>query len=275
MQLPSRFDKSCVSAAPVNHPDNLNYFIDPLPARTALLQNPTASEWSLSAGRRWLDAGSALAVLIMFALPMLIIGLCVRLSSAGPALFTQQRVGRGGRLFTIYKFRSMEIESGPAPGPGLTKAGDLRVTALGRWLRRLKLDELPQFINVLRGDMSLVGPRPKLPAYAAIVNMPYRPGITGAATLAFRREEEMLGRIHPSQLDSYYQQRIKPLKARIDVRYMCRATFASDMRLIGATFLACLRPSRLPRAFQGNARGVAFSGQLVEGSAAKSFEVAG
>jgi len=240
-----------------------------------IFENPTASAWSLSLSKRLLDAGVALAVLVVFAVPMMAIAVWVRLSSPGPAVFAQQRVGRCGRLFTIFKFRTMAVSLGAKAGPGLTRQGDLRVTEAGRWMRRLKIDELPQFINVLRGDMSLVGPRPKLPAYAAIIDMPYRPGITGAATLAFRREEEMLGRVHPSQLEIYYHRRIKPLKARIDVRYMCRATLLSDLKLIAATFLACFQPSRVPRAFsEGAAERAAFRSKVVESRVAKSFEAA-
>jgi lipopolysaccharide/colanic/teichoic acid biosynthesis glycosyltransferase len=201
------------------------------------LESPTASAWCLSNSRRVFDFSFALLVLAVLAVPMLAIALCVRLTSRGPAFFAQYRVGRGGRLFRVYKFRSMTWDAGHR-GPGLTRSGDCRITAMGRWLRKLKLDELPQFYNVLRGEMSLVGPRPKLPCYTGIVNMPYRPGITGAATLAFRREEGLLNRIHPSLLDDYYSQHIRPLKTRMDVRYMCRATFWSDLRLIGATFLA-------------------------------------
>jgi lipopolysaccharide/colanic/teichoic acid biosynthesis glycosyltransferase len=240
------------------------------------MEHSTASHWSLSGCKRLLDIGMALLVLLVFAIPMIAIALGVRLSSPGPALFVQRRVGQGGRLFRIYKFRSMAVAHGNNGGPGLTKEGDGRITGMGRWMRKLKLDELPQFFNVLRGDMSLVGPRPKLPQYVAIANMPYRPGITGAASLAFRCEEEILSLVHPSQLDFYYHGRIKPLKARIDVRYMCRATFLSDMRLIAATFLTCVAPARVPAAFRdGSSRVIAFRAQaMVEGRTGRSLEAA-
>jgi lipopolysaccharide/colanic/teichoic acid biosynthesis glycosyltransferase len=122
--------------------------------------------------------------------------------------------------------------------------------------------------------MSLVGPRPKLPQYSGIVNMPYRPGVTGPASIAFRREEKILSRVHPAHLDDFYERHIRPLKSRMDVRYMCRATFWSDMRLVSATFLACLTPA--PTVFRHAATRILAFPPLPakESSAAKSFETA-
>jgi lipopolysaccharide/colanic/teichoic acid biosynthesis glycosyltransferase len=209
-----------------------------------------ASAWCLSLTRRIFDCSVALTVLILFSIPMLLIALCVCMSSNGPALFAQQRVGRGGRLFWIYKFRSMETVRHGHSGPGLTRDGDTRITRIGRCLRKLKLDELPQFFNILRGDMSLVGPRPKLPKYEALRNMPYRPGLTGAATLAFRNEEEILRSVHPEHLDDFYAQHIQPLKVHLDTRYMRAATLRSDLNLIANTFIACIAPERVPTVMQ-------------------------
>lgn len=142
------------------------------------------------AAKRLFDLALALLALAL-ALPLMVaITLWVRLDSAGPALFRQQRVGRHGRLFHIHKFRTMRVRSSQA-GPLITVAGDARVTRAGRWLRRTKLDELPQLWNVLRGDMSLVGPRPGLfnqqellQARAAHGVYAARPGITGLAQVS-------------------------------------------------------------------------------------------
>lgn len=249
MPLPGRVPES--SAVPPTAPQipARKLALHATPVRRLHLENPVASVWSLSATRRALDLSVALLVLGVLGIPMLAVALCVRLSSPGPAFFTQYRVGRKGHLFRIYKFRSMTYNPAAA-GPGLTRGGDLRVTRLGGWLRKLKVDELPQFYNILRGDMSIVGPRPKLPQYSAIRDMPYRPGITGAATLAFRREEEILSSIPPGQIDDFYHAYIQPLKARLDSRYMCRATLGSDLRVIGATAMACLIPARTPSALR-------------------------
>jgi lipopolysaccharide/colanic/teichoic acid biosynthesis glycosyltransferase len=196
--------------------------------------------------RRIIDVAVAAITLTLLAVPMAILAVCVRLTSNGHALFIQDRMGRSGRLFRIYKFRSMiECREGES-GPRITRGGDRRVTAMGRFMRAFKLDELPQFYNVLRGDMSLVGPRPKIPQYAALSNMPYRPGITGLATIAFRREEEILRNIDPRQMTRFYTEQIKPLKAKMDACYMCRATPSSDFRILLSTLVSCLIPARAP-----------------------------
>lgn len=206
---------------------------------------PRMRGWSLSRSKRIFDIVISIAVLAVFGIPMLLIAACVRLTSNGPAIFVQQRVGRGGRLFPIYKFRSMEVASHHSAS-GLTKAGDHRVTAVGRWLRKLKLDELPQFYNILRGDMSVVGPRPKLPKYSDKLDLRYRPGITGAASLAFRHEEDLLASLHAREVESFYQSKIRPAKAKIDAQYMRRASFRSDLGIVLATVLASLMPRFSP-----------------------------
>lgn len=163
------------------------------------------------------------------------IAIAVRITSPGPIIFRQQRVGQNRRLFTIYKFRTM-VENSEAIGPGHTAKGDPRITFVGRVLRRFKLDELPQFYNVLRGDMSLVGPRPKLPNHDP-APMACRPGVTGAATLAFRCEARILSEVPAGRIEGFYQQYIVPRKLRLDSEYMERATVLSDISILFATVL--------------------------------------
>jgi lipopolysaccharide/colanic/teichoic acid biosynthesis glycosyltransferase len=206
--------------------------------------------WSVSFSKRLLDIALASLVLAIAAIPMLVIAALIRLTSDGPAIFVQSRVGAGGHPFRIFKFRSMVESTSTKKGPTLTKDGDVRITAVGYWLRKFKLDELPQFYNILRGDMSLVGPRPKLPQYAEELTLQYRPGITGAATLAFRCEEDILRQVHSGSLDHFYLRRIKPLKERIDARYMQRATVWSDLGLIVRTFRVAFIPARIPGSFR-------------------------
>jgi lipopolysaccharide/colanic/teichoic acid biosynthesis glycosyltransferase len=273
MQLSSRVFESSAVFVPPFPISMLPPLLHGAPDHEARLESPSASAWTLSWSRRLVDLSVALLVLAFFGIPMLAVVLCVRLSSPGPALFTQYRVGRAGCLFRIYKFRTMFFGS-ESNGPALTTDGDCRITGMGFWLRKLKLDEFPQFYNVLRGNMSLVGPRPMLPQYLGIANMPYRPGITGTASLAFRHEEEILSRVHPSQLDDFYNRHIRPLKAHMDARYMCRATFWSDMRLVGATFLACMAPASNPAVFRRTATRILAFPLLPaqESCSAKSFE---
>lgn len=196
-----------------------------------------ASPWAMCAMRRLLDMGVAATALIAFAPLMAVVAALVRLGSSGPVLFRQQRMGRNGSDFTLYKFRSMREEGGS--NACITVSGDSRITPLGSFLRRYKLDELPQFWNVLRGDMGLVGPRPKLPHHEAL-HMTCRPGITGAATLAFRNEEELLSDVPQDELESFYESFVKPAKARIDLDYMRTATLRTDLKILWRTATACL-----------------------------------
>ena len=193
-----------------------------------------ASAWISCRGRRIFECVVAVSALILLLPLFAVCWMLVRFTSRGPVLFRQRRVGRDGREFELFKFRSMRVGCG-ASGPLHTVHADARLTAAGILLRRFKLDELPQFWNVLKGDMSLVGPRPKLSGHEAL-HMPYRPGLTGEATLAFRHEERMLREVPPHDLESFYQAVLKPIKAHIDIDYMQRATLASDLKILARTF---------------------------------------
>jgi lipopolysaccharide/colanic/teichoic acid biosynthesis glycosyltransferase len=206
-------------------------------------QDPAAyyavpSDWSISLTKRCIDFLFAAIALLLFWPLLTLAALLVRYKSPGPVIFRQKRVGRNGELFTVLKFRTMAIAA-QEDGPSVTKSGDPRVTRFGGFLRKYKLDELPQLINVLRGDMSLIGPRPKLAHHEMMVNMPFRPGLTGAATLAFRCEEEMLQDIPDDELEAYNRRMINPLKAKIDWDYMSDSTFVSDFALLYRTAVCC------------------------------------
>lgn len=182
-----------------------------------------------------LFAGTALLLL----LPLLVLfALAVALTSPGGAFFRQVRVGRHGRPFRLLKFRSM--------GPGSEALGQLtiggrdpRITGVGRFLRRTKLDELPQLWNVLKGDMSVVGPRPEVPRYVALytpeqqVVLSIRPGITGMASLDYVDENELLAR--SSDPERAYVEEVMPAKLALDLRYVRERSFALDLRIIAAT----------------------------------------
>ena len=161
---------------------------------------------------------------------MLLTAAAVKLSSNGPVLFRQTRMGEGERPFTILKFRTMRWEGANA-GPSVTKHGDSRLTRIGAILRKTKLDELPQLINVLRGDMSLVGPRPKVPQHQTH-RLNVKPGITGAASLAFRNEEQLLQHLPEHDLENYQISVLMPLKRQLDEQYARTATLSSDIALM-------------------------------------------
>lgn len=201
-----------------------------------------------AAAKRAFDLAVCLAALPLLAPLLLVLALAVRLDSPGPALFRQTRVGRGGRLFRIHKLRTMHVSDAAqaAGGPLLTAAGDARITRVGRWLRATKLDELPQLIDVLRGEMSLVGPRPEVPRYMALYApearariLSVRPGITDRAAIAFRDEERLLAQA--ADPERAYVEQVMPVKQRHYLDYVASHSLAGDVRILWDTLRAVAR----------------------------------
>lgn len=188
------------------------------------------SPWSRSSAKRFFDLACVLLVLPLVVPILLVIAAAVRLTSFGPVLFLQERMGRHGQTFTILKFRTLTHLTDKARH-AVTTTSNQQFTLVGRFLRQWKLDELPQLLNVLWGDMSLVGPRPKMPEHM-LHEIPCRPGITGAATIAFAREAAVLSRVPEEHLESYYHSVVLPAKRHLDAEYMARATFFSDFKLL-------------------------------------------
>jgi lipopolysaccharide/colanic/teichoic acid biosynthesis glycosyltransferase len=180
------------------------------------------------------------------------VAIAVRLGSAGPVLYTQERVGKDGKSFDLYKFRSMR-SGADRDGALVTGGGDPRVTRVGRLLRATKLDELPQLWNVLRGDMSLVGPRPEVPRYVAHYTpdqrrvLAVRPGITDPATLAFRDEEVLLAGVPPAEREAHYVREVMPAKLALNLEYLERCGFWSDLGVIARTVGAVVARRPSPR----------------------------
>jgi len=194
--------------------------------------------------KRALDLALASLGLLLLTPLLVVIALAVVLDSPGPAMYLGRRTGRGGREFHLYKFRSMTAGA-DRTGPGITSAGDRRVTRVGHFLRRHKLDELPQLWNVVRGDMSLVGPRPEDPRYVALytseqrVVLSVRPGITGIASLRYRHEEELL---QGPDWETVYLTNIMPAKLSLELAYLEHANLFTDMVLLLATVLPGYEP---------------------------------
>jgi lipopolysaccharide/colanic/teichoic acid biosynthesis glycosyltransferase len=188
------------------------------------------SAWTVSRAKRLFDVTLVLMCLPLLLPLLLVIFLAIYVSSGAPVLFRQTRIGRGGRPFTIYKFRTMGHASGTLENSIAALSGG-QITRVGHILRRSKLDELPQVFNVLAGKMSLVGPRPKI-LEQQLAEFGCRPGITGAATLAFAREEILLGQIPMQGLGNFYQAEVLPVKQRMDSDYMARASLPSDLSIL-------------------------------------------
>jgi lipopolysaccharide/colanic/teichoic acid biosynthesis glycosyltransferase len=178
---------------------------------------------------------------LVVAAPLLaLVALAVRLDSPGPIFYRAARIGLAGRTFTMLKFRTM-VADAQARGPRITTRDDPRVTRVGRLLRRTRLDELPQLVNVLRGEMSLVGPRPEAPRFVALYPpearaiLTVRPGITGLAQLVFRNEARFLV---GEDAEAAYIRRVLPAKIRIDLAYVAHASLVFDAWLIVLTIVA-------------------------------------
>jgi lipopolysaccharide/colanic/teichoic acid biosynthesis glycosyltransferase len=187
---------------------------------------------------------AAFALLLLWPL-LLAAALAIKLDSPGPVLFRQQRVGRHGRIFRIHKLRTMVVEA-PAQGLPLTVGADPRITRVGAWLRARRIDELPQLVDVLTGDMSLVGPRPEVPRWVAHYPAQLRervlavkPGITCASTLAFADEAQRLA--SASDAEREYVEVILPAKLALAADYAERATLTSDLCVLVKTAALLLR----------------------------------
>ncbi len=185
------------------------------------------------------DRGASFFGLILLFPVLLVVALLIRIKMpGGPVIFKQERVGRYGRLFIMYKFRSMTVAHS---GSSVSVKGESRITPLGAKLRKYKLDELPELWNVLIGDMSFVGPRPDVPGYADNLKgddrrmLLLKPGITGPASLKYRNEEELLAEQEDPQ--KYNDEVLFPNKVRINIEYLDNWSFWHDIKIIIYTVL--------------------------------------
>jgi lipopolysaccharide/colanic/teichoic acid biosynthesis glycosyltransferase len=197
--------------------------------------------------KRMFDFAIAAVALLLAAPLMAVIAVAIKCDSPGPVLFRQERVGRAGRIFRIRKFRTM-VADAPARGPALTVGDDARITHVGHFLRRSKLDELPQLLDVVAGEMSLVGPRPELPQYVALYPpalrakvLALRPGITDPVSLALADETALLASAADPERE--YVEVILPRKLSAAADYAEHSTLVTDLKIIALTLRMLLRRS--------------------------------
>ena len=186
--------------------------------------------------KRIFDFLASLIGIILLLPVLLFVSALIKVKMPGPVFFIQTRVGKDARLFKMVKFRTMKVDH---VGSTISVKGESRITSLGARLRQYKLDELPELWNVLKGDMSLVGPRPDVPGYADQLKggfariLQLRPGITGAASLKYRNEEELLAGVNDPQ--KYNDEVIYPDKVRINLKYLDQHSLWLDLRIIFCT----------------------------------------
>lgn len=198
----------------------------------------------MPASKRLFDLTAAVFGLVITSPLFVAAAVAIKLQDGGAVFYRQERIGRHGRPFRIWKFRSMR-ERTEETGPCITAAGDPRITTIGRFLREWKIDELPQLINVIVGQMSIVGPRPEVPQYVGLYSESQRavlqlsPGITDVASVEFRNEEQLLA--HAPDREKFYIEYCIPRKIELNLRYAGSASIWTDIRLIAETVLVILR----------------------------------
>ena len=201
----------------------------------------------IAPGKRLFDIAVSLTALVLLVPVLAVIALLVKLGSPGPVLYRQQRVSRGGRLFELLKFRTMVVGA-DRMAANVSATGDPRVTRVGAFLRKSYLDELPQLLNVLRGDMSLVGPRPETPEFVALYSpeerrvLTVRPGLAGPSTLAFMDEADLLAAA-PDPV-AFYTTTVLHDRVRADLTYLERRSIGYDIRLLATQVLSIVRRLR-------------------------------
>ena len=194
--------------------------------------------------KRVFDVIMAAVGLLLLTPILLLVSLLIKLDSPGPVFFTQERMGRKFRPFRIYKFRTM-VPDAPRLGGKVTAGADPRITRIGRYLRWTKVDELPQLLNVLKGDMSVVGPRPEVRQYVELFRSDYEeilqvsPGITDLASMHYRHEAELLGR--SENPEDRYVKEILPEKIKLAKEYLHRSSFLFDIVVLLKTFVAIVK----------------------------------
>ena len=200
--------------------------------------------------KRSIDVVLSLLGLIILSPLLLIIAIAIKVTSRGPVIFKQQRVGKNWKPFTLLKFRTM-VKDAPSMGPQITGGDDPRITPIGKFLRKSKLDELPQLFNVLKGDMSLVGPRPEVEKYAraypeayTIILSMVKPGITDYAAIEFVDEESLLEGLSPNEREKVYLEKVLPPKIALYLKYVSEISFRTDIKILTETLLKIVHRRR-------------------------------
>jgi len=197
-------------------------------------------------GKRFFDLIISFFALVLLSPVLLLISVLIRFSSAGPIFYRGERVGLNGKVFSTFKFRSMVVDAETLGGAS-THETDVRITPVGSFLRRFKLDELPQLINVLLSDMSLVGPRPEVKKFVDMyapeekIILTVRPGITDWASIKFHNEGEIIAASCIKDADEAYAKLIRPEKIRLQMKYVRERTFWIDLKIIAETILTLFR----------------------------------